>query len=83
MATREDAPDEEPAPAEHAEALDAEQLARRRLLQLTAYVAPAIIGTLLISRDALAAAPSCGPSSCAPNCAPRSGCAPQACKPRS
>ncbi len=63
--------------------LDPEGRARRRLLRLTAYVAPAVIGTLLIGRDVLAQTPSCSPKTCSPSsCGPLQGCGPQTCKPR-
>ena len=40
--------------------------ARRALLKLGLYVPPAIIGSMLISKSAMAQTPSCGPSTCAP-----------------
>ncbi len=66
-------------PDEQSPALDDEQRARRRLLKMTAYVAPAVIGTLLIGRTALAQTASCAPTRCLPNIGP---CQPQSCKPR-
>jgi hypothetical protein len=68
------------------EGAEAEKIARRKLLKLGVYVAPAVIGTLLISRDARAQAPSCGPGQCAPEpcnpvpCDPK-GCPPIRCAP--
>jgi hypothetical protein len=53
--------------------------ARRRLLRLGVYIAPAVLGTLLIGRDALAQVASCGPAGCRPNTSP---CAPSPCRPR-
>ncbi len=66
--------------------LSCEDEARRRLLKLVVYGAPAILGTLLVSGDARAQTPSCTPAGCAPNssCLPNTdpGCGPAACKPR-
>jgi len=45
---------------------NAEQLARRALLKMSAYVAPAIVGTLLMSSKNAYAATSCAPRSCQP-----------------
>lgn len=64
--------DEPPTDAE-----DAAIAARRKLLKLTVYAAPAIVGTLLLSGDAAAAA-SCFPQVICNPCAP---CNP-ACWPR-
>jgi hypothetical protein len=51
------------------------QRARRRLLKMALYVPPAVIGTLLVGRVALAA--SCAPNAgCSPNCAPNATCNP-------
>ena len=61
------------APTEKAESI---ALARRRLLKLGAYVAPAVVGTLLLSGNAKAA--SCFPQTLCNPCAP---CNP-ACFPR-
>ena len=61
---------------------DVEQLdlpGRRNLAKLAVYAAPAIIGTLLISRDAMAQPVSCNPATCNPNGGP---CGPQNCNPR-
>jgi hypothetical protein len=67
-------------------AKEAEARARRRLLKVTAYSVPLVLGTLLTSRDALAQASACNPNcapkdACNPNCAPRTGCNPQTCNP--
>ena len=57
-------------------------LGRRRFTKLAAYVPPAIIGTLFISRNA--AAQSCGPTTCNPasGCVPGDPCGPTNCSPR-
>ena len=57
---------------------------RRKLLKLTVYVPPAIIGTMLVSREGWAQA-SCNPASCNPatGCNPGPTCGPATCKPRS
>lgn len=52
--------------------------ARRRLLRLGAYVAPAVIGSMLTAQ-ARAQTPSCGPATCNPNGGP---CGPANCAPR-
>ena len=55
---------------------------RRKLLRIGVYTAPAIIGTLFISREA-AAQTSCGPQSCGV-CPPEEGpCGPLSCGPES
>ncbi len=61
------------------EKLTPEQLARRKLLAMTAYVAPAILGTLLVGRTASAQARSCLPFTCPPAtpCAPGTPCKPR------
>jgi hypothetical protein len=58
------------------EQLTAQQQARRKLLAMTAYVAPAVLGTLLVGKRASAAPPSCGPAGCNP-----SKCGPLKCSP--
>lgn len=74
MGSRDDArPKTTPDP----EAAGPEKLARRKLLKLAAYTAPAVIGSLLISQDAVAQV-SCNP----PPCTPRNPCGPSTCKPR-
>jgi hypothetical protein len=62
--------------------------ARRALLKVSLYVAPAIVGTLLIPGDARAqATPTCGPATCPPSacqpdpCGPAEQCGPVECKP--
>jgi hypothetical protein len=58
---------------------EATKEARRKLLRLGAYVAPAILATLTAA-DARAQQQSCAPAGCMPNqCAP--GCAPARCNP--
>lgn len=52
---------------------------RRKLAKLAVYAALAIIGTLLISRDAMAQPVSCNPLSCNPSGGP---CGSQNCRPR-
>jgi len=50
-----------------------EAVARRRLLKVVAYTAPAVVGTLMVSNDASAIPqkPSCPPNTgCQPNCGP-------------
>ena len=48
--------------------LEADALARRKLLQITVYAVPAVIGTFSLQA---AAQTTCGPhSSCPPNCEP-------------
>lgn len=50
---------------------DVDVVARRRLLKVMAYTAPAVVGTLLVSNDALAQPTSCPPNTgCQPNCGP-------------
>jgi hypothetical protein len=71
-----------PGDAEHSppSPLESEVIARRKLLKLGVYVAPTIIGTLLISGNAHAQA-TCGPSDCHPvTCDPK-GCPPVRCVP--
>lgn len=75
MGRRDDARPKPP-PVPEAEGL--EKIARRKLLKLAAYTAPAVIGSLLVSQDALAAQVSCNP----PPCTPRNPCGPSTCKPR-
>ncbi|HSI03826.1 MAG: hypothetical protein ACAI38_11990 [Myxococcota bacterium] len=59
---------------------ESELLARRALLKLGVYVAPAIVGTLMLSSKPVAAQASCGPQACKPaaSCGPTDGtpCAP-------
>ncbi|HEX9731001.1 MAG TPA: hypothetical protein VGG06_03335 [Thermoanaerobaculia bacterium] len=51
------------------------QLARRKLLRIGVYAAPAVIGKLMLSSAASAQPPvSCNPQSCFPNGGP---CGPQ------
>jgi len=57
------------------EDLEAAALARRKLLQLTAYAVPAIIGTFSLHA---AAQTTCGPP---PTCPPNSPCPPE-CRPQ-
>ncbi len=78
VTTRDERP-EEGATEEH---LDARARARRKLLRLGVYVAPAVIGTLLASRDAHAAPPvSCQPSQCKPAPCHPHPCGPYPCHP--
>jgi len=59
----------DPPHAPHLEDLEADALARRKLLKLTAYAVPAVIGTFSLHA---AAQTTCGPPpSCPPNCEPR------------
>ena len=60
---------------------ESETIARRKLLKLGVYAAPAIIGTLLISPDAHAQTASCGPTQCAPTPCNPVPCAPLGCPP--
>lgn len=77
---------------------DGTAIARRKLLAMTAYVAPAVLGTMLYSSEAVAGTSTggppqgCMPDSCGPNaggcqpssCSPSSGgCQPSSCRPRS
>lgn len=78
MTTRDDKRGEQ-ADSPAGEATDTERIARRKLLKM-AYVAPAIIGTLLISEDAAGQQTSCTPN--ANPCNPPPGCKPNECKPR-
>lgn len=55
-------------------------LARRRLLRLGAYAAPAVVGKLMLSGTVLAQSASCNPQTCFPNGGP---CGPDDCPPRS
>jgi hypothetical protein len=59
---------------------DGATIARRKLLRLTAYMAPAVLGTMLYSREAGAQPMSgCNPSQCSPNggsCGPNNNCNP-------
>lgn len=60
---------------------ESEAIARRKLLALGVYVAPAIIGTLLLSPDAQAQTASCGPTSCQPTPCNPVPCDPRGCPP--
>jgi hypothetical protein len=67
---------------EAAEVEDEAVRARRRLLKLTVYSAPVVLGTVLLSKDALAQqAQSCNPQNCNPRCDPRANCTPLTCPP--
>jgi hypothetical protein len=76
--------------SEH-EYLDDYGRARRRLLKLGVYVAPAVITSLKLTPALAQAAPSCGPQVCGPNvcgpnkctptCTPSGGCNPGTCQP--
>jgi len=72
---------EQAPPAEASSAEDEAVRARRRLLKLTAYSAPVVLGTVLLSKDALAQQQSCTPATCSPRCQPRVGCNPNNCPP--
>ncbi|HEY3451736.1 MAG TPA: hypothetical protein VGK67_35595 [Myxococcales bacterium] len=74
-------PDQGDSPENEPEGSDAEKIARRKLLKLGAYAAPAIIGTLLISRDAQAQTISCGPGNCSPTPCNPVPCDPKGCPP--
>lgn len=66
---------------ERAESSDVERLSRRKLLRAALYVPPAIIGSLLLTKDAGAQPISCVPNTgCQPSCRP-SQCGPQICNP--
>jgi hypothetical protein len=65
-----------PAGDEQQPTLDVDEAARRRLLKIIAYTAPAVVGTLLVSKDA-----SAQPSSCPPNAGCQPNCGPASCKP--
>jgi hypothetical protein len=65
--------------------------ARRRLLALGVYVAPAILGIVALQQAGCQPSPSCQPAQCQPNtepcqpdlnpCAPNTGCNPDTCPP--
>ncbi len=65
----------DPPPAPHLEQLEAEALARRKLLKLTAYAVPAVIGTFSLHAAAQATCTppvGCPPNSpCPPECRPQ------------
>lgn len=54
---------------------EATLLARRRLLK-SGFMAPAVLASFMLSRDARAAPGSCTPVVCGPNCSPSINCAP-------
>jgi hypothetical protein len=82
MVPKDDAWSPQIGPADEQAADDAERVSRRKLLRAALYIPPAIIGSLLLTREARADTPSCPPSTgCQPNCGP-STCGPDTCKPR-
>ena len=78
----------EPPAADVGEASQTDQ-ARRKLLKIGVYAPPLIVGSLLLSRDALAQTASCAPATCVPaspcqpDCSPSAPCNPDggACNP--
>ena len=66
-------------------------LARRKLLSIVAYVAPAVVSTLAVRHASAQPAPSCGPATCRPSgggpcgpggtCGPDNPCGPDNCRP--
>jgi hypothetical protein len=75
-------PHEKDGPEEEGRGADAAvSLARRRLLKIGIYTAPAIVGTLLLQRDAEAQSPTCDPYQCKPAPCPPKPCDPTPCNP--
>jgi len=57
----------------------ARAIARRKLLGLTAYIAPSVLA-VFVADKALAQA-SCNPTRCSPGCTPKANCNPNLCLP--
>ena len=57
-------------------------LARRKLLKVVAYVAPAIVSTLAVRHASAQTTPSCGPSVCPPDSGCQPACGPSNCRPQ-
>lgn len=65
--------------------------ARRRLLALSIYVPPTVLGIISLQQAGCQPGPSCNPATCAPNttpcspddnpCSPNTGCSPDTCAP--
>jgi hypothetical protein len=77
-----------PDPASSPDSVDR---ARRRLLAMSIYVPPTVLGIISLQQAGCQPGPSCNPASCNPNtqpcqpdnnpCAPDTGCNPDSCPP--
>ena len=81
-------PNDSDADADAPEETDDGAIARRALLRRGVYLIPAIVGTFLVTRGALAQASclptvACGPDVCQPilPCTPNGSCGPDICTP--